>query len=202
MDKGAASSSATAAHAQAGEEPAVEVLPPGTTLSSPTRSLRGQGKPPLSPVRQSLQDLVSSRDSSPGKAALVPISLDPVTGVPIQDVNVHCNPLFTEPTAGQHGSPSQKQLQDRSDFDSAEQQQQQPQKEPLSRASADGGKDARHGTVPSSPPSQLQKSLRALMQQHTEELEVCLVLTAWLDLFAQHPCLPPNDSSWSRCNVC
>lgn len=182
----------------------MEVLPPGTTLSSPTRSLRGQGKPPLSPVRQSLQDLVSSRDSSPGKAALVPFSLDPVTGVPIQDVNVHCNPLFTEPTAGQHamhGSPSSKQLQDRSGIDSAEQQQQQRQKEPLSDASADGAKDARHGTVPSSPPSQLQKSLRALMQQHTEELEVCLLLSAWLDLFAQHPCLS-DDSTWSRCNVC
>ncbi|KAL0054091.1 hypothetical protein WJX82_003615 [Trebouxia sp. C0006] len=70
-------------------------LAQGSPYGSPNRGPRGQGKPPLSPVRQSLQDLV------------------------------------------------------------------------LSRALKVAGQRA----VLSSPPSQLQRSLRAIMQQHAEELE-------------------------------
>ena len=139
----------------------VEALPQGRSLGSPTRSFRGQGKPPLSPVRQSLQDLTLSRDSSPAKLALVPVSIDPVTGMPKQDVNVHCNPLFTEPMAGQHtvhSSASPKQNGDKADSDQKQQQQRLADNHPRA--------------VPSSPPSQLQKSLRAMLQQHAAEMEV------------------------------
>ncbi|KAL0033072.1 hypothetical protein WJX79_001234 [Trebouxia sp. C0005] len=43
----------------------------GNSTGSLTRCPRGQGKPPLSPVRQSLQDLVLSHDSSPSEHALM-----------------------------------------------------------------------------------------------------------------------------------
>ncbi len=145
---------------------------------SPTRGLRGQGKPPLSPVRQSLQDLALSRDSSPSKIALIPVSIAPVMGMPKQDMNVHCNPLFTDPLAGQpdaHDSPAQKQIADRSDLSHAEQHQQH-QKKAIVSASTGEMKVAGQRAVPSSPPSQLQRSLRAIMQQHAQELEVCITL--------------------------
>jgi len=191
----AESSSAMFAHAQATEEqkqlateadsgPAsldtdlVGTLAQSSSSGSPTRGLRGQRKPPLSPVRQSLQDLALSRDSSPSKNALVPVSIAPVMGMPKQDMNVHCNPLFTDPLAGQpdaHDSPAQKRIANKSDLSIVEQLQQR-QKIAIVSASAGELKVAERRAVPSSPPSQLQRSLRAIMQQHAEELEVCIEL--------------------------
>ncbi len=149
-------------------------LAQGSPSGSPNRGPRGQGRPPLSPVRQSLQDLVLSHDSSPSKLALVPVSIASVMGMPKQDMNVHCNPLFTDPLAGQpdaHDSPAQKQIADRPDLSHVEQHQQH-QKKALVSASAGAVKVAGQRAVPSSPPSQLQKSLRAIMQQHAKDLEV------------------------------
>ncbi len=189
----AESSSAMFAHAQATEEEeqvasvcceadsgsaSLGALVQGSPYGSPIRGPRGQGKPPLSPVRQSLQDLVLSHDSSPGEHALVPVSIAPVMGMPKQDMNVHCNPLFTDPLAGQpdaHDSPAQKQIADRSDLSHVEQHQQH-QKKAVVSASAGEVKVAGQRAVPSSPPSQLQRSLRAIMQQHADELEVCIML--------------------------
>ena len=193
----AESSSAMFAHAQATEEEQVATicreadsgsaspdtalvgaLAQGSPSGSPNRGLRGQGKPPLSPVRQSLQDLVLSHDSAPSEHALVPVSIAPVMGMPKQDMNVHCNPLFTDPLAGQpdaHDSPAQKQIADTSDLSHSEQHQQH-QKKAIVSASAGALKVAGQRAVLSSPPSQLQRSLRAIMQQHAEELEVCITL--------------------------
>ncbi|KAA6422420.1 MAG: hypothetical protein FRX49_07595 [Trebouxia sp. A1-2] len=145
----------------------------GNSTGSLTRCPRGQGKPPLSPVRQSLQDLVLSHDSSPSEHALVPVSIAPVMGMPKQDMNVHCNPLFTDPLAGQpdaHDSPAQKRVVDRPDLSHSEQHQQHQNNATVS-ASAGNLQVAGQGAVPTSPPSQLQMSLRAIMQQHAEELE-------------------------------
>jgi len=187
------SSSAMSAHAQATEEEeqvasvcceadsgsaSLGALVQGSPSGSPNRGLRGQGKPPLSPVRQSLQHLVLSHDSSPSEHALVPVGIAPVMGMPKQDMNVHCNPLFTDPLAGQHDahdSPAQKQIADRSDLSDVEQHQQH-QKKAIVSASAGEVKVAGQRAIPSSPPSQLQRSLRAIMQQHAEELEVCITL--------------------------
>ena len=152
-----------------------EVLPGSTCLGSPPlRGMIGQGKPPLSPVRQSLQDLALSHESSPAKLALVPMSIDPVTGMPKQDVNVHCNPLFTEPMAGQHSSAFQQQPSSIVDHD------------------LDGVRDTLKA-VASSPPSALQRSLRARLQQHAEEMEV-LMFSPYLCLF--HGTLHAFMLSW------
>ena len=156
----------------------VGALAQGSPSGSPNRGPKGQGKPPLSPVRQSLQDLVLSHSSSPSEHALVPVSIAPVMGMPKQDMNVHCNPLFTDPLAGQpdaHESPAQKRTANRSDLSHVEQHQQH-QKNTVVCASAGKMKVAGQKAVPSSPPSQLQMSLRAIMQQHAEELEVCITL--------------------------
>ena len=107
-----------------------------TPADSPPQDSRGQGRPPLSPVRQSLQDLAVSGES---------ISIDPMTGMPKQDMNVHCNPLFTEPMALQQSSEA-------------------PSKQGIGQRKA----------VPASPPSKLKQSLRTLLQQHTERIEVGL----------------------------
>lgn len=153
-----------------------EVLP-----GSPLRGMRGQGKPPLSPVRQSLQDLALSHESSPAKLALVPMSIDPVTGMPKQDVNVHCNPLFTEPMAGQHSSAFQQQPSSIVDHD------------------LDGVSDTLKA-VASSPPSALQRSLRARLQQHAEEMEV-LMFSPYLCFMVHfmHSCCP--GCCTSLCNT-
>jgi len=184
-------------------------LAQSSSAGSPTRGLRSQGKPPLSPVRQSLQDLVLSHDSSPSEHALVPVSIAPVMGMPKQDMNVHCNPLFTDPLAGQpdaHGSPAQKRIADRSDLSHSEQHQ-QLQKNATVSASAGELKVAGPRAVPSSPPSQLQKSLRAIMQQHAEELEVCI--TQLLSSSEQNFCkvcicaldTPSHRSNRTTCHV-
>ena len=141
-----------------------------TRLGSPPQGSRGQGRPPLSPLRQSLQDVALSRESSPGKAALVPVSIDPLTGMPKQDINVHCNPLFTEPLAAQQqqqNSAAHRGATNDVDHHNA-----------LSRHGSETSLTRNQGIgqqrdVPASPPSKLQQSLRALLQQHAQDMEVC-----------------------------
>ena len=155
-----------------------EVAPYGRTpLGSPPQGSRGQGRPPLSPVRQSLQDLALSRESSPGKAALVPVSIDPLTGMPKQDINVHCNPLFTEPqiahpqhqsgAAQKHGSVGHSKVSSHQGSETS-----------LTHNEGIG----QQRDMLASPPSKLQQSLRALLQQHTQDMEVCIAcrhIGAW-----------------------
>lgn len=148
-----------------------EAVPYGVTpVGSPPRGCRGQGRPPLSPVRQSLQDLALSRESSPGKAALVPSSVDPVTGMPNQDINVHCNPLFTEPlmTQQQQQQKGAAQNDGTSGVDHDNLSYQQGSETSLTHNEGIG----QQRDVPGSPPSKLQQSLRALLQQHTQSMEV------------------------------
>ena len=139
-------------------------------LGSPPQGSRSQGRPPLSPVRQSLQDLALSRESSPGKAALVPVSIDPLTGMPKQDINVHCNPLFTEPQTAhlQHQNSAAQKLGSGDGIGHGKLLSQQGSETSLTCNEGIG--QQRH--VPASPPSKLQQSLRALLQQHTQDMEV------------------------------
>lgn len=151
-----------------------EVLPyDRTPADSPPRGSRGQGRPPLSPVRQSLQDLALSRESSPGKAALVPVSIDPVTGMPKPDINVHCNPLFTEPLlAHQQQQTAAAQKQGTGD---AEHDAMLPQQDSQTSLTRREGIGKQQQQVPASPPSKLQQSLRALLQQHTQDMQVGII---------------------------
>lgn len=147
-----------------------EVVPYGKTpLGSPPQGSRGQGRPPLSPVRQSLQDLALSRESSPGKAALVPVSIDPLTGMPKQDINVHCNPLFTEPQIAHQPHQNGAAQRHGSGVGRGKVLSQQGSETSLMRNEGVG----QQRDVPASPPSKLQQSLRALLQQHTQDMEVC-----------------------------
>lgn len=148
-----------------------EVLTDGRTPGgSPPRGSRGQGRPPLSPVRQSLQDLALSREPSPGKAAVVPVSIDPVTGMPKQDINVHCNPLFTEPLiAHQQHQNGAAQEHGTGDVEHGAMLAQQGSETSLPRRAGIGQQQQE---VPASPPSKLQQSLRALLQQHTQDMQV------------------------------
>ena len=124
----------------------------------PYEALGGKGRPPLSPVRQSLQDLMMSRESTPGKGALVPGSIDPVTGMPKQDINVHCNPLFTEPMAAQQSSVVHRHMADAAS--------------PGTSALAVAGQGVgQQKAVTVSPPSKLQQSLRTLLQDHADRME-------------------------------
>ena len=128
-------------------------------VDSPPQGPWSRGRPPLSPVKQSVQDLSASRES---------ISIDPMTGMPKQDINVHCNPLFTEPMAVHHSSSVQKHAASGS---VASRQ--------ISEGASDQGLVGSEGigqqrAVPASPPSKLQQSLRALLQQHAERTEVGL----------------------------
>ena len=133
-------------------------------LGSPPQGVRSQGKPPRSPVRQSLQDLALSRGSSPGKSALVPLSIDPITGLPKHDVNVHCNPLFTEPLAGQQQSSARERMAEGTSEED-ESDAEQPTRT-VERAET--------RAEPASPPSELQSALRARLQRHAQEMQVCM----------------------------
>ena len=167
--------------------PPAEYAPakPGETdnrdlMASLPQSARGQGRPPLSPVRQSLQDLTLSRESSPEKTALVPISIDSETGMPKQDMNVHCNPLFTEPLAAQLGTGAghKKELNSIGKGRSSSRHHVAAAESSLTHT--DKGSSSQQMAVPPSPPSKLQQSLRALLQQHTDRMEVSL--TCMLDM--------------------
>lgn len=168
-----------------------EVVPYGKTrIGSPPQGSRGQGRPPLSPVRQSLQDLALSRESSPGKAALVPVSIDPLTGMPKQDINVHCNPLFTEPLLAhqQQQQMSAAQRDRSSEVDHDDVLSQHGTQTSLTRNQGIG----QQRDVPPSPPSKLQQSLRALLQQHTQDMEVC-VACRYADAYGESPpCKQPE----------
>lgn len=147
-----------------------EVVPYGRT--SPQRGSRGQGRPPLSPVRQSLQDLALSRESSPGKAALVAVSIDPVTGMPKPDINVHCNPLFTEPLLAHQQQQQQNGAAQQHGTGDAEHDAMLPQQGSETSLPRREGIGQQQQEVPASPPSKLQQSLRALLQQHTQDMQV------------------------------
>lgn len=143
-------------------------MPYGTTaVGMAPWGFRGQGRPPLSPVRQSVQDLALSCESSPGKVVLPSSSIDPVTGMPKHDINVHCNPLFTEPLTAQQSGAARTH----GTGDVAHHHVHPGQGcEPASLAHTEGIGQQRD--VPASPPSELQQSLRALLQQHTQKMEV------------------------------
>ena len=147
-----------------------EAVPNGTTaVSLSPWGLRGQGRPPLSPVRQSVQDLALSRESSPGKMVLPSSSSDAVTGMLKQDMNVHCNPLFTEPLTAHQTGAAQK-LGTGGGHHGSPRSQQGSEAASLGRSEGIG----QQRDVPGSPPSELQQSLRALLQQHSRQMEVSI----------------------------
>ena len=116
----------------------------------------GQGKPPLSPERQPLTSASTPKGPASIQAAL--------TGVATPDVNVHCNPLFTEPLGGQqHSDERQQDLAMASHAADVS---------PEAAKAAEGVTDAssRHKAQYAlhSPPSKLQESLRMLMRRHNE----------------------------------
>ena len=166
-----------------------EVGPHGKTpLGSPPQGSRGQSRPPLSPVRRSLQDLALSRESSPGKAALVPVSIDPMTGMPKQDINVHCNPLFTEPQIA-HPQNQSGAAQQQGSGDVGHGKVLSHQGSEISLTCNEGIGQQRD--VPASPPSKLQQSLRALLQQHTQDMEVCIACRHGAAWQVSVPCQQP-----------
>lgn len=117
----------------------------------------GQGRPPLSPVRQSQTAL--SNASTPGK------DINLTSGAQAIDMNVICNPLFTEPAGTRHGDCARQQLPgigrcgvpDQASVHQQEGLSVQP-----------GAFSNEHGREMNSPPSKLQQSLRMLMQRHSE----------------------------------
>lgn len=130
--------------------------------SSPHQScITGQGRPSLSPARQSQTQTALSNASTPGKG----IHLDSIAQ-PIIDMNVICNPLFTEPTLQGHaGSVRQRQGIGRNPAPGQDPMPQQTEA-PVGKPGTSNRVEMQPGLT--SPPSELQQSLRKLMQRHTE----------------------------------
>ena len=134
--------------------------------SSPQRGLgTGQGRPPLSPVRQSQPQTALSNASTPGKDdSSIQTGL---TGAATQDMNVHCNPLFTEPARLMlnDGAQQQQGIGRGTVPQQSLMKQQEASCVHKSAANQEQGQE-----VLQSPPSKLQQSLRMMMQKHSEGL--------------------------------
>ena len=127
--------------------------------SPPKQShVTGQGRPPLSPVRQSQTAL--SNASTPGK------DINVTSGAQAIDMNVICNPLFTEPAGARRGDSARQQLPGIGRCGVPDQASVQ-QQEGVSVQHGASSND--HGPEMKSPPSKLQQSLRMLMQRHNED---------------------------------
>lgn len=131
--------------------------------SPPHAHATGQGRPSLSPVRQSQSQSALSNASTPGKGINLPHNAQAAI-----DMNVICNPLFTEPAGAKHaGSVSQHQGIGRSP--GADQAFVDEQGGALAdRKDASSYKGVEQELK--SPPSKLQQSLRHLMQRHSQGL--------------------------------
>lgn len=114
--------------------------------------LAGQGKPPLSPERRSTA--LTPKGPSSITAAL--------TGMATPDVNVHCNPLFTEPMGAQNSDDRQQGL--------AKARHAADTSPEAVTSAADSNHSSSRQLALQSPPSKLQQALRKMMQQHGASL--------------------------------